>query len=72
MYWFLPLELGREVVGIRLARFAFFTLIAAVGIVVLVYLLVQYGPGNAFTLWFITEGREYIEAPAGRILASWR
>ncbi|UZX15213.1 cbb3-type cytochrome c oxidase subunit I [Thermus sp. PS18] len=63
VYWFLPLELGREVVGIRLARFAFFTLIAAVGIVVLVYLLVQYGPGNAFTLWFITEGREYIEAP---------
>ena len=63
VYWFLPLELGREVVGIRLARFAFFTLIAAVSVVVLVYLLVQYGPGNAFTLWFITEGREYIEAP---------
>lgn len=63
VYWFLPLEVGREVVGIRLARFAFWALIAAVGVVVLVYLLVQYGPGTVRTLWFIMEGREYLEAP---------
>jgi nitric oxide reductase subunit B len=27
------------------------------------YLLVQIGPGKDSSLWFINEGREYIEAP---------
>ncbi len=63
VYWFLPIETGREVVGIKLAKLAFFVLVAAVAVVVLVYLLVQTGKGDFFTLWFITEGREYIEAP---------
>ena len=63
VYWFLPLETGREVVGIRLAKWAFLALVAAVGVVVLVYLLVQYGPGTVQTLWFVMEGREYLEAP---------
>ncbi len=63
VYWFLPLETGREVVGIRLAKFIWWVIVAGVSVVILVYLFVQVGPGNAFTLWFINEGREYIEAP---------
>ncbi len=63
VYWFLPLETGREVVGIKLAKFIWWVIVAGVGVVVLVYLFVQIGPGNAFTLWFINEGREYVEAP---------
>ncbi|MFN4320405.1 MAG: cbb3-type cytochrome c oxidase subunit I, partial [Aquificaceae bacterium] len=63
IYWFLPLETGREVVGIKLGKLAYFAFVGAVAIVVLVYLLKQYGSGDFFTMWFITEGREYIEAP---------
>ncbi|WP_457628957.1 cbb3-type cytochrome c oxidase subunit I [Oceanithermus sp.] len=63
VYWFLPLETGREVVGIKLAKFIWWVIVAGVTVVVLVYLFVQVGPGNAFTLWFINEGREYVEAP---------
>jgi len=63
VYWFLPIETGREVVGIKLAKFIWWVIVAGVTVVVLVYLIVQIGPGTAFTLWFINEGREYIEAP---------
>ncbi len=63
IYWFLPQELNREVVGIKLGKLAFIILVAAVAVVVLVYLFVQIGHGDIKTLWFITEGREYIEAP---------
>ena len=63
VYWFLPIETGRETVGIKLGKLAFFILVAAVTVVVLVYLFVQIGPGNQISLWFINEGREYIEAP---------
>jgi len=63
VYWFLPLETGREVVGIKLAKFIWWVIVAGVGVVVLVYAFVQVGPGNAYTLWFINEGREYVEAP---------
>lgn len=63
VYWFLPLEAKREVVGLRAARWALFALVAAVTVVVLVLLLVQYGPGTDFTRWFTQEGREYLEAP---------
>jgi nitric oxide reductase subunit B len=63
VYWLLPDEAGIEVVGIKLANLAFYVLTAAVAVVVLVYLFVQVGPGKESTIWFITEGREYIEAP---------
>ncbi len=63
IYWFLPLETGRKVVGIRLGKLAYFAFVGAVAVVVLVYLLKQIGKGDFFTLWFIAEGREYIEAP---------
>ena len=63
VYWLLEDESGHEIVGLRLGNFVFWLLTAAVAIVVLVYLLVQSGSGDDFTLWFINEGREYIEAP---------
>jgi len=63
IYWFLPIETEREVVGIKLAKFGFWALVIAVTIVVLVFLLKQIGSADLFTIWFITEGREYIEAP---------
>jgi len=63
VYWFLPSETGKETVGIKFGKIAFFVLIAALAIVILVYLFIQTGAGNKFSLWFINEGREYIEAP---------
>lgn len=63
IYWLLEDESGTEVVGLRLGEAGFYILTAAVTVVVLVYLLVQWGPGTDTTLWFINEGREYIEAP---------
>ncbi len=63
IYWLLPSETGRDVVGAKLGKLAWFLLTTAVGIVVLVYIFKQIGKGDFFTLWFITEGREYIEAP---------
>ncbi|NCS74721.1 MAG: nitric-oxide reductase, partial [Deltaproteobacteria bacterium] len=63
VYWLLEEESGWPVVGLALGNLAFFVLTVAVGVVVVVYLLIQIGPGNDFTRWLITEGREYIEAP---------
>ncbi len=63
VYWFLPKETGREVVGITLAKIVWWVLVAGVAVLVGIYLFVQYGPGKMTTLWFIMEGREYLEAP---------
>lgn len=63
VYWLLPDETGIETVGVKLGTLGFYVLTAAVAVVVVVYLLVQVGPGNEMTTWLITEGREYIEAP---------
>jgi nitric oxide reductase subunit B len=63
VYWFLEDESGVPVVGLKWGRLAFWVLTGAVALVVLVYLLVQVGSGNDTSLWFINEGREYIEAP---------
>jgi nitric oxide reductase subunit B len=62
-YWLVPEETGLEIVGIKLAKIGFFVLTAAVTVVVLVYIIVQIGPATDATIWFINEGREYIEAP---------
>ncbi len=62
-YWMLPDETGIEVVGIKVAKLGFWVLSAAITVVVLVYILVQVGPAAESTIWFINEGREYIEAP---------
>jgi nitric oxide reductase subunit B len=64
VYLMLPDETGqKEAVGIGLGKLAFWVLTAAVAVVVLVYIFIQVGPGKESTIWFINEGREYIEAP---------
>jgi len=63
VYWFLEEESGTEIVGLKLGEIAFYVLTGAVTLVVLVYLLIQTGPGKDASIWFINEGREYIEAP---------
>lgn len=63
VYWILEDEAGHPVVGLGLGNLIFWILTIAVAIVVVVFLLVQVGPADIKTIWFITEGREYIEAP---------
>ena len=63
VYWLVEDEAGTELVGLTLANVAFWVLTVAVTIVVLVFLFVQTGAGEIETIWFINEGREYIEAP---------
>ncbi|WP_367025150.1 cbb3-type cytochrome c oxidase subunit I [Methylococcus sp. ANG] len=63
VYWLLEEESGTRIVGLGLGNLAFWVLTAAVAVVVVVYLLVQTGPGNDLTRWFVNEGREYLEAP---------
>jgi nitric oxide reductase subunit B len=63
IFWLVEEEAGVELVGAKLANVGFWVLTAAVTVVVLVYLFVQIGPGEMESLWFINEGREYIEAP---------
>ncbi len=62
-YWLVEEEAGCEVVGLKLGQLAFWVFTLAVAIVVVVYLLVQTGPGTIESIWLINEGREYIEAP---------
>jgi nitric oxide reductase subunit B len=63
IYWLVEDEAGTELVGQKLAEGVFWFLTATVLVVVMVYLLVQRGPGTQASIWLINEGREYIEAP---------
>jgi nitric oxide reductase subunit B len=63
VYWFLPKELECEVVGIRAAEVLFYVFCAAVLVVTAVFIFVQYGGSNQFSMWFINQGRKYVEAP---------
>jgi hypothetical protein len=63
IYWFLPNELGREVEGIALAEIFFYIFCAAVAVVAVVFISIQYGGSTEFSLWFINQGRKYVEAP---------
>ncbi len=63
VYWFLPGELGREVKGIALAEVMFWILCAAIAVVAAVFIVVQYGGSNESSMWFINQGRKYVEAP---------
>ena len=63
VYWFLPDELEREVEGIGLAEILFWVFWATVAIVVAVFLFVQYGSATETSMWFINQGRKYVEAP---------
>jgi len=62
-YLMLTDETEQEIVGIGLGKLAFWVLTAAVTVVVLVYIFIQIGAGTETTIWFINEGREYLEAP---------
>ena len=62
-YMMITDETGVETVGIKWGKIAFWILTVAVTIVVLVYIFVQVGAGTEASIWFIHEGREYIEAP---------
>jgi nitric oxide reductase subunit B len=62
-YMMLTEETGHEGVHIGLGKLGFWILTAAVTVVVLVYIIVQVGPGTEASIWLIHEGREYIEAP---------
>ena len=64
VYLMLPDETGIEKpFAIGLGKLAFWVLTAAVAVVVLVFIFVQVGPGKESSIWFINEGREYLEAP---------
>ncbi len=63
VYWLVEDEAQTELVGATLARLNFWILTTAVTVVVIVYLVVQIGPGELKSIWLINEGREYIEAP---------
>jgi nitric oxide reductase subunit B len=63
VYWLLEDEAGAPVVGLKLGNLIFWVFTLAVAAVVVVYLLVQIGPGEKSSIWLINEGREYIEAP---------
>ena len=63
VYWLLPDETGIDTVGIKIGKLIYWVFVAAITVVVLVYIFVQVGPADQTTIWFIMEGREYIEAP---------
>ncbi len=63
VYWFLPKELGREIAGIALAEVLFWVFCAAFAVVAAVFIFVQYGSASQFSMWFINQGRKYVEAP---------
>ncbi|TAN02106.1 MAG: nitric-oxide reductase [Rhodanobacteraceae bacterium] len=69
VYWYLPKELGREVVGLRLATATFWVFCAVVLAVALIFVFVQYGPSTESTLWLINQGRKYVEAPRWAAIA---
>ena len=63
VYYMIPDETGKDVVGAGLAKLAFWVLTAAVTVVVLVFIFIQVGDGSQMSIWLINEGREYLEAP---------
>ena len=63
IYWLIEEESGTEVVCLALGNLGFWLFTIAVAVVVVVYLVIQTGAGTIESIWFINEGREYIEAP---------
>ena len=63
IYWLLPDEFGRDLSGIRAAEILFYVFCAAVAVVAVVFVFVQYGSSNETALWLINQGRKYVEAP---------
>ena len=48
---------------LKLAEIMFWIFCAAVAVVFAVFLVVQYGGSDEFAMWFINQGRKYVEAP---------
>ena len=69
IYWFLPEEMGRETTGIWAAEILFYVFCLAIAVVAVVLIFIQYGGSNEAALWFINQGRKYVEAP--RWAARW-
>ena len=63
IYWLLPDEFGRDLSGIRAAEILFYVFCAAVAVVAVVFVFVQYGSSNETALWLTNQGRKYVEAP---------
>lgn len=63
LYWLLPDEFESDLVGVRIAEALFWVLCAAIAIVAVVFIVVQYGHANETSLWLINQGRKYVEAP---------
>ncbi|MGD9897478.1 MAG: cbb3-type cytochrome c oxidase subunit I [Candidatus Methylacidiphilaceae bacterium] len=63
VYWFLPMELEREVEWIGWAEKAFMVFVVTVAAVAAILILVQYGGTHAASLWLINQGRKFVEAP---------
>ena len=70
IYWFLPEELGRETAGIRAAEVLFYVFCAAVAVVAVVFIFVQYGGSDEAALWLINQGRNMSKHHAGQPSAS--
>ena len=72
VYWFLPGEFGRELGGIALAEILFYIFCAAVAVVAVVFIFVQYGGSTESALWFINQGANTSKRRAGpRLASSW-
>jgi nitric oxide reductase subunit B len=69
VYWFLPEEFGCEPAGIWAAEILFWVFVAAVLVVAVIFLVVQWGPGTETTLWLFQQGRKYVEAPRWAAIA---
>jgi len=63
IYYYLPKELEQEVVGVKIGNVAFWVFCVSVALVAITFLFVQMGQANEFSLWFINQGRKYVEAP---------
>lgn len=63
VYWFLPLELEREVEGIGLAEKAFWVFVGTVAAVAATLIVFQHGGTDISSLWLINQGRKFVEAP---------
>jgi nitric oxide reductase subunit B len=63
VYWFLPLELEREIEWIGLAEKAFWVFVGTVVAVAATLIVVQYGGTRIASLWLINQGRKFVEAP---------
>ncbi|TAN30763.1 nitric-oxide reductase [bacterium] len=63
LFWLIPAEYGRELVGLKLANVIFWIFCATVLVVAAIFVFVQFGPGTDRTLWLINQGRKYVEEP---------